>query len=750
MADKKQTIFQRILNVIDPTPKNYIDPLFGEDNYEDEDLMNRLSDFDRASLEKEQMKLLTKQYSSIAKGRYDRNSLYGYNRQLVYLEFEQMEFYPAIARALDIFSEESCTSNSDGRILGIQAREKRVKEELERLFYQVMAINNNLFYWTREIVKFGEIFLSRNVIMGEGITNIEQVPGLDVQIEFKEDERGIKKKVFDLTGSQLATEMSPLTMGHIKLLGDGRYAPYGVSMIDKARKIYQQLRLAEDAMLVYRVTRAPERRVYKIDVGNLNPQEADEHVANIRKDMKQDSIVGRDGSVDLRAKYLRTDEDIFIPVRNGTQTTVVDTLPGACLTLDTKIYLLDGRLLELSNIIKEHEESKEMWTYSINPNTGEIIPSPITWAGVTRKNTDIVQITLDNGKIIKCTPDHKIPKKNGEVVEAQHLKEKDFLCPFKETEISVVSVIFLSQKEDTGTITVDGNELYSNYHNFPIEAGIFVNNSNLGDIHDIEYLRDNLFTALGIPKAYLGYEEPAGQGKNLAQEDIRLARTVNRIQQSVINGLNEMAIIHLMAMGYEDITVNDFKLTLTNPSTQGDILKLELINQQIDVYDKAVSTSESGIAPFSITSAKKRILGMSDAEIMQDLKQQRVEKAVSAEIQKTGEVINSTGIFNSIDSKFDSYDGDAPTGSTQDMNAGGAGVLPVPAVESLTASLEEYVKVISEDSYEEFEKLKRKSKVFNGTQIEKDKILKEEKIEKREKNITKNDSLLKKISKLID
>ena len=149
--------------------------------------------------------------------------------------------------------------------------------------------------------------------------------------------------------------------------------------------------------------------------------------------------------------------------------------------------------------------------------------------------------------------------------------------------------------------------------------------TNLSEIADIEYIQKKLLASLRIPKAFLGFEEVVGEGKNLALLDIRFARTINRIQKAIIQELNKIAIIHLYVLGFED-ELENFSLGLTNPSTQAELLKLEQWQTKITLYKDAVGDPGSGIAPVSATWAKKFILGMSDEEIKLDLQQQRLKK----------------------------------------------------------------------------------------------------------------------------
>jgi hypothetical protein len=175
--------------------------------------------------------------------------------------------------------------------------------------------------------------------------------------------------------------------------------------------------------------------------------------------------------------------------------------------------------------------------------------------------------------------------------------------------------------------------------------------TNLSEIADIEYIQKKLVTALRIPKAYLGFEEALGDGKNLSLLDIRFARTINRIQKSMLAELNKIAIIHLFLLGFEDELTN-FSLSLNNPSKQGELLSLELWKEKMLLYKDAVAEIANSVAPVSASWAKKHILGFSDEEIRLDIQQQRIERAVSAELAKTAEVITKTGLFDNIDKLY--------------------------------------------------------------------------------------------------
>jgi hypothetical protein len=186
---------------------------------------------------------------------------------------------------------------------------------------------------------------------------------------------------------------------------------------------------------------------------------------------------------------------------------------------------------------------------------------------------------------------------------------------------------------------------------------------NLAEIADIEYIQKKLLTALRVPKAFLGFEEPVGDGKNLSLMDIRFARTINRIQKSMLSEMNKIAIIHLFLLGFED-ELSNFTLGLNNPSRQADLLAIDVWKEKILLYKDAVTAIE-GIAPVSVSWAKKHVLGFSDEEIKLDLQQQRIEKAVGAELTNTPTIIVHTGIFDNVDKLYGQQSGStAAAGAT--------------------------------------------------------------------------------------
>ena len=431
---------------------------------------------------------------------------------------------PEISAALDIYSEETTTPSEQGYILTIHSDSKRVKSVLQDLFYNILDIQTNLPMWTRNVCKYGDNFVFLKIDNKKGIIGSSQLT--NIEIERKEEglfptkpegnlnQEPNKTKQVTFRWREKAMDFNPWEIAHFRLLGDDRRLPYGTSMLEKARRIWKQLLLSEDAMLVYRVVRAPERRVFKIYVGNIDDKDVDAYVQKVANKFKRQQIVDqKTGQVDLRYNTLAVDQDYFVPVRDPNAPNPIDTLAGA---------------------------------------------------------------------------------------------------------------------------------------------------SNLGDIADIEYIQKKLLTALRVPKAFLGFEEAVGEGKTLSLLDIRFARTINKIQQSMIQELNKIAIIHLYILGLTD-DLNNFSLNLTNPSTQGEMLKIEQWKEKVTLYKDLVSQIDAGFAPTSHMWAKKNIFHWTDEEIRVDDERQRLERAATKELEGTSEVIKNSGLFTRVDKIYGEIKSTPPT-----------------------------------------------------------------------------------------
>lgn len=256
-------------------------------------------------------------------------SAYGaFDRMSRYSDFSEMEATPEIASALDIYAEETVSQGSDGKVLHIQSDNRKIQEILESLFYDTINVEFNLVMWVRNLCKYGDFFLFNDVSPEYGVLNC-------IPISISEIER---EEGFD-PSDPMAVRYRWITQGnrvlenwqvtHFRLLGNDAFLPYGSSVLEGARRIWRQLILIEDAMLVYRVIRAPERRVFYIDVGNVPPEEISNYLEQAQTSLKRNPIVDKmTGKVDLRFNPMAVDQDYFLPVRGGESGTKIDTLAG--------------------------------------------------------------------------------------------------------------------------------------------------------------------------------------------------------------------------------------------------------------------------------------------------------------------------------------------------------------------------------------------------------------------------------------
>ncbi len=437
------------------------------------------------------------------------------NIKLMYRDADLMDSFPEIGAALDILAEESCINNSKNQLLNIYSSSDRIKNVLEELFINRLDIQVTAPMIIRGMCKYGNQFMLLNINNKLGVTGWKQLPVYSME----RSEMGVTNP-YGMANTQEVSEEDMKTkfvwvgennsqvpfrnwqIAHFRLLTDSLYLPYGMSYLHKARRHWRMLSLMEDMMLIYRLERSIERRVYKIYVGAIDDADVQSYVQEIANNFKRTPIIDpMTGQVDLRKNLLSVDQDIFIPVRDQNAPTPIDTLAAA---------------------------------------------------------------------------------------------------------------------------------------------------QNLTAMDDIKFVQNKLFTALGIPKTFLNYEEGAGDGKNLALMDIRFTRRVNRIQQAFLMEMTKVATIHLYLLGFHDELTN-FSLSMNNPSTQAEQLEIENIQKKISAMRDAVADPGNGIPIMSATRALKEIMKWSDKDIQSNLEEIRLEKALAAELEKTTQIIKKTGLFDNVD-----------------------------------------------------------------------------------------------------
>ena len=385
------------------------------------------------------------------KGVYDPSNGFNQLRNELFKDYEAMDNDSIISAALDIYADESTLKNEFGDILEIKSGKKEIQQILHNLFYDVLNVEFNLYPWIRMMCKYGDFYLQMHIVEKLGVVNVQPLSpyavtrqeGIDPErpdsVEFVYDET-----YGGVVGSYGKTKngnkvFENYEVAHFRLLQDTNFLPYGKSMIEQPRKTWKQLTLMEDAMMIHRIMRAPQKRAFKIDIGNIPPAEVDAYMNKVINKMKKVPYLDKNtGEYNMKFNIQNMIEDFYLPVRGGNSNTSIEDIGG------------------------------------------------LEWTGV----------------------------------------------------------------------------------------------------EDVEYLRNRMMAGLRVPKAFLGYDENVEGKATLAAEDVRFARTIERIQRIFVSELTKIAIVHLYSQGYTDADLVDFNLTLTNPSTIAE-------QEKLDVFDKKVSLADS-------------------------------------------------------------------------------------------------------------------------------------------------------------
>jgi hypothetical protein len=378
---------------------------------------------------------------------------------MVYSDYDNMDYDAIVASALDIISDESTLKNDMGEVLHIKSSDDDIQQILYNLFYDVLNIEFNLWSWIRQMCKYGDFFLKLEIAEKYGVYNVIPYTAYHIErqenydkdhpnaVRFKYSPEGIFAGGSGYYGTpnlgtfdnQPGIHFDNYEMAHFRLLTDVNYLPYGRSYLEPARRIFKQYVLMEDAMLIHRISRSPDRRIFYINVGSIPPNEVENFMQKTISTMKRTPLMdNQTGEYNLKYNQQNLLEDFYIPIRGNDTTTKIETTPG---------------------------------------------------------------------------------------------------------------------------LQYDG-------------------------IQDVTYLRDKLFAALKVPKAFMGYEKDLTGKATLAAEDIRFARTINRIQRIALSELYKIALVHLYSQGYTGEQLTNFELDLTTPSIIYDQEKIALLTQKVDLAQK--------------------------------------------------------------------------------------------------------------------------------------------------------------------
>ena len=410
-------------------------------------------------------------YSNSGTSIYGQQAAFNYQvmRPLLYSDYDAMDMDAIIASALDIVADESTLKNDMGEVLAIKSADEDIQKILYNLFYDVLNIEFNLWPWIRNMCKYGDFFLKLEIAEKFGVYNVipytafhieriegrvgwdtdEQKMSNPSEVKYRFEPDGVSTSSYGYynvpnSGDQASGIIfDNYEMAHFRLLSDMNFLPYGRSYIEPARKLFKQYTLMEDAMLIHRIVRAPEKRIFYMNVGAIPPNEVDAFMEKTLSKLKRTPFVDeKTGEYNLKYNMQNILEDFYIPVRGNDQATKIENLNG------------------------------------------------LQWDG----------------------------------------------------------------------------------------------------IQDVEYLRDKLFAALKVPKQFMGYDENADGKATLAAQDIRFARTIERIQRIVVSELYKIALVHLYTQGYRDEQLGNFELSLTNPSIIYDQERIALMKEKVDLAAQMMET----------------------------------------------------------------------------------------------------------------------------------------------------------------
>lgn len=423
MAEQKYTIFQRLGKVLSDV--NSDDTLNTLNIHQDNDVIavaKTQEEYNQKLLQAKQQAFLGKQWVRSNYG-LSKDTLQKLNAvQLMYREADNMDLWPEFGTSLDIMTEEACHIK-DGALVNVYSQSNRIKGVLEDLFVNRLALHTTLPMVCRSTCKYGNTFMLLNVDGKNGILGWKQLP----VYEMERWENGVRNEfsalnavnLEEINGGKIQDTQfiwvgdtngyipyKNWQIAHFRLLYDSIFLPYGVSVFNKARRHFRLLSMMEDTMLIYRLDRSVERRVFKINVGNINEDDVQAYVQSVANEFKRKEIIDpQTGQLDLRKS--------FMPVWK-----------------DTPIPLLDGRTITIEDLAKEYENGKVNYVYSIQDKTLNVVAGKVVWCGKNYTANKMVKITLDDGTFMSMAGEHEVVLRDGTKKRADKLTEGDSIMPF--------------------------------------------------------------------------------------------------------------------------------------------------------------------------------------------------------------------------------------------------------------------------------------------------------------------------------
>lgn len=471
--------------------------------------------------------------------------------------------------------------------------------------------------------------------------------------------------------------------------------PFGRSVLDTVFKPFRQKELMEDAIIIYRVQRSPERYVFKIDTGDMNEKKSAAYIDQVKTEFRQKRkpvVSSQEGGSIMDTTYnpISMTDDFFFAQGMDGRGSSVEVLPGGeCLALDTEIRLLDGSIATLQECIDRYENGEQLWTFSINPHTGVVIPALVSWAGITKEDAEMLQLEFSDGSTVNVTTNHKFPVKGRGEVEAQHINigdefyhvdiksEKDHnqyyndqndswmkvsdmfngffeeypmnlqyrellqdtrILPKKQRDSVTLKAVRQIPNDITGTLAIDSKEFFTDNHNFTLANGVFTQNST-GSIEDLKFFSNRLVRSLRVPISYMSFLTEDGQtltyndGKNgtAYMEEFSFSEYCKRLQRQIIAPLDTEFKLFLKRNGVQ-ISSSDFELTFTPPQSFSEYRQIELDTAQLGVFQ-----SIADVSYLSNRFKLKRFLNMTDTEIKENERLWAEENKANIDLKRRSE-----------------------------------------------------------------------------------------------------------------
>ena len=297
-------------------------------------------------------------------GQLESSMAYQQVRIDLFRDYDSMDSDPILSSALNIYADESTARNEQGNVLKIHHEDDNIKQILENLFYDIVNVEFNLWPWVRNLVKYGDFYLQLEMAEGLGIVNVLPMSTYEMsRIEGFDPKNPHRVKFiyapyqnpYNAVGQTAKKEYENYEIAHFRLNNDSNFLPYGKSMLEGARRVWKQVMLMEDAMLIHRVMRAPEKRIFKIDVGNIPPNEVDNYMQKIINSSKKVPFVDeKTGEYNLKYNVQNLIEDYYMPVRGSDNGTSIDTLKGLEYNMIDDINYLKGKLMAALQIPKAY------------------------------------------------------------------------------------------------------------------------------------------------------------------------------------------------------------------------------------------------------------------------------------------------------------------------------------------------------------------------------------------------------------